>query len=59
MLMITCVWSVVSQLYSVTTLKAEVKEIEDAFVFHSFLEPFTNRLGVKFLQLLVVGIEEL
>lgn len=45
-----------NQFYSITTLKAEVKEDEDAFVFHPFLEPFINRLSMKFLQL-VIDIE--
>lgn len=31
-----CIWSVVNQLYSITTLRAEVREIEDAYVFLPF-----------------------
>lgn len=32
--MIMYIWSVVNQLPSITTLKAEVRETEDALVFH-------------------------
>lgn len=46
-----------NQLYSITTSKAEIRKIEDAFVFQGFLEPFTNGLSIKFLQLLVVDIK--
>lgn len=52
----------INPLYSITTSEAEIKKIEDAFVFQVFgvcvfFEPFTNGLSIKFLQLLVVDIE--
>lgn len=42
-----------NQLYSITTLRAEVREIEDAFVFCPFGGAI-YKLSIKFLQLLVV-----
>lgn len=51
-----CIWSVVNPLYSITTLRAEVREIEDAFVFRPFGGAI-YKLSIKFLQLLVVDIE--
>lgn len=46
-----------TQLYSVTTSKTEFREIGDAFVFHLFFEPFTNRLSTKKSLQLIVDID--
>lgn len=59
-MVITCVWNAATQFYPVSTSEAEFREIEDTFLFLTFLkkfEPFTSGLCIKSLQLLVVDVK--